>query len=130
MNYIMHKALISCALIPLLFHAAPSQAVDARDFSIANNTPWAIQSIYVKESGKSSWGSEVLGQNYTLKSGKITSLDFESVPGKSCMWDVRVVLNAETDLQWREVNICQLQRMTVDYDFVGKSYMAQWKNIP
>jgi len=117
--------IVAAALAAVGFNAS----ADVRDFTIANNTPWTIQSVYVSQSNANIWGQEVLGRDHVLGSGASTKLDFNSVSDSSCMWDVRIVLSGDADMNWRQINACRLVQMTIDYDFVRKTYLASWNNI-
>lgn len=97
-------------LAPLSGGAANTQNTR---FDLANNTAYAVHSVYIWPTGTTDLRQDRLG-NYILQGGQ--SLRVEPHDG-GCMYNIRVVLEDDgAETQWDNVNLCDLSIVILNYD--------------
>jgi hypothetical protein len=119
----MHRRLAVAALALAAVAAPDLVAAQARqDFSIVNSTGYQIDEIYVGPSSDPNWGRDLLGQN-VLASGQTFNVTFPPAT-RECMFDIKVVYNDRDQTEWRQINLCQVSRMTLHWDHARRTTRA------
>lgn len=84
-----------------------AQSAQARkdNFRVYNNTGYALQQLYISESGIEYWGRDVLGSNI-LSSGYNTGITFANMSPYTCLYDFRAVFSDGSVKIDSRVNVC------------------------
>jgi hypothetical protein len=97
---------------------------DRRDFDLVNNTPWEIYYVYARITGTSDWGDDVM-EDDTLSAGDTVHIHF-SGRGR-CTHDIKIEYPNGVNSIWSSINLCNLSKFTVWYDFNNRTYQANWR---
>ena len=116
-------ALVAFALAVV---ATPSQAADARNVSVVNETGYSIKFLGFNgpDDGLDEWENELEGN---LENSAQTYVEFnESDDG--CVWNIRVDWNNYNEsVLWKNVNLCKFNVLRLLYDSGTKttSFVAE-----
>lgn len=112
---------VAAAIFVSFLCAGPARA-DA-DFTLINRTGYTISSVYVSSGIGASPGVDRLGPD-VLQSGESVTINFPA--DTDCFQDL-VVVFATNDrrAEWREVNLCELNSITVGYDSETRDLWAR-----
>jgi hypothetical protein len=116
-------ALVAFALAVV---ATPSQAADARNVSVVNETGYSIKFLGFNgpDDGLDEWENELEGN---LENSAQTYVEFnESDDG--CVWNIRVDWNNYNEsVLWKNVNLCKFNVLRLRYDSGTKttSFVAE-----
>jgi len=111
MKKLSHTLLLSALSSILLSGAAI--AGDA-DFTLVNRTGYTLREVYVSPSHKNAWGKDRMGEN-VLDNGKSRLFKFSDK--SSCKQDLKVVFDDdESEVVWEEVDLCELEKITLKYN--------------
>jgi hypothetical protein len=102
---------LALATLATLAISAGARAQSRLDFSLVNRTGYEISEVYVGPTSSSSWGRDILGQD-TLPNAQTVNIGFNR-NASTCMWDVKVVYSDRDETEWRNVNLCNISRMTL-----------------
>ena len=91
--------------------AAPTEA--AKSFLLVNSTGVDIHALYVTPSTSKDWESDILGRD-TLPDGERTEIKFERGE-KAPLWDMRVEDAQGNFIEWTDLNLLELKRVTLLY---------------
>jgi hypothetical protein len=109
---VLKKLLVLCLFaLPILFFAPASVHAGDQDFTLINNTGVEINNLYVAESKSDDWGDDVLGKD-TLGDGENTDISFDR-DETECMWDFQVRDKEGNGVEWREIDLCKYQKITL-----------------
>ncbi len=93
--------------------SAPA-AAGTQDFTILNNTGYAIAQVFVSASAKDNWEEDVLGEDI-LPEGERTKIRFDN-DEEACLWDLKVVYADEETAEWQGLNLCETSVVSLSYD--------------
>jgi hypothetical protein len=105
-------ALVACALAAI---ATPSQAADARNVSVVNETGYAIKFLGFNgpDDGLDEWENEL---DATLENAAQTYVEFNE-QDEGCVWNIRVDwANYNESVLWKNVNLCKFNVLRLRYD--------------
>ncbi len=116
-------ALVVCALAVI---ATPSQAADARNVSVVNETGYAIKFLGFNgpDDGLDEWENEL---DSTLENQGQTYVEFNE-QDEGCVWNIRVDwANYNESVLWKNVNLCKFNVLRLRYDSGTKttSFLAE-----
>lgn len=84
------------------------------DFTLVNNTGYALREVYLSPAHKTKWGNDRLGNN-TLENNK--SRLFKFADKSSCVQDLMVVFDDDgSDVTWEDFDLCELNKITLKYN--------------
>jgi hypothetical protein len=111
-----HRALstLAAAAAVLLFGATQASA-GPQDFELVNNTGYEIKNVYISPTTSNDWGDDVLGAD-TLAAGDSQEIKFPESRGDACEWDLKVTYDDDTSHEWKDVNLCAISKLTINYD--------------
>jgi len=116
------------ALIAFAFAviATPSQAVDARNVSVVNETGYSIKFLGFNgpDDGLDEWENELEGN---LENQAQTYVEFNE-QDEGCVWNIRVDwTNYNESVLWKNVNLCKFNVLRLRYDSSTKqtSFVAE-----
>jgi hypothetical protein len=96
-------------LIPIRAMAGP------QDFTLVNNTGSEIRNVYISPHSSDDWGDDVLGED-TLSTGNSQEIKFPASRGDECQWDLKVTYDDDSSKEWKDVNLCSISKLTINYD--------------
>jgi hypothetical protein len=116
------------ALIAFAFAviATPSQAVDARNVSVVNETGYSIKFLGFNgpDDGLDEWENELEGN---LENQAQAYVEFNE-QDEGCVWNIRVDwTNYNESVLWKNVNLCKFNVLRLRYDSSTKqtSFVAE-----
>jgi hypothetical protein len=119
---------IFAALVAFAFAAiaTPSQAADARNVSVVNETGYSIKFLGFNgpDDGLDEWENELEGN---LENQAQTYVEFNE-QDEGCVWNIRVDwTNYNESVLWKNVNLCKFNVLRLRYDSSTKqtSFVAE-----
>jgi hypothetical protein len=119
---------IFAALVAFAFAAiaTPSQAADARNVSVVNETGYSIKFLGFNgpDDGLDEWENELEGN---LENQAQTYVEFNE-QDEGCVWNIRVDwTNYNESVLWKNVNLCKFNVLRLRYDSGTKqtSFVAE-----
>ena len=100
------RSFLSLALAAALSSAAYAQC-DTR-FQIVNATDTPVREIYIDSSALPAYTVDRLGAN-VLAPGQV----FNVTPSEGGLYDIKIVMMNDQEAELRQVNVCQISRVTV-----------------
>src|SRR5690348_2040930 len=94
---------------------ASALAQDIRNVTVVNGTGYGIKFLGFNNPGDNDWSDNELGG--VLKNGQSVYVKFNNAD-KGCVWNFRISweLSGYPDVQWRNVNLCQIDKLTLKWD--------------
>jgi hypothetical protein len=106
------KLLVLCALVMTL--AVTASAQGDQDFTVVNATGVEIHELYVSPHSADDWQEDILGRD-TLASGEFVDIVF-SRKEKTKLWDLRIVDGEGTAIEWPNLNLLEISKVTLHYN--------------
>jgi hypothetical protein len=103
------------ALVSFLLLGQLSAFAGSQDFILNNNTGATIYRVYVSPHNTSRWQKDVLGESTLVDGGRVR-IHF-SPRERAAMWDIKVVDRAGNYLTWYSLNLIQIERITLYYNY-------------
>jgi hypothetical protein len=94
--------------------AGDAAAQSQQDFQLVNRTGYTIDEVYVSPSAQNNWGNDLMGDD-SLEDGQVLNVRFPR-GSDVCSFDIKVVYDDEETAEFREVNLCQVSRVTIFYN--------------
>ena len=94
--------------------AAMPALAGEQDFKLVNKTGYQIDEVYVSRSSSKNWGKDMMGSD-ALANNESVSLEFNA-PASVCRWDMYVKYNDGDTAQWNELNLCNIDKVTLYWD--------------
>lgn len=91
--------------------AAPAGA--SQDFTLVNQTGVEINALYISPHDADDWEEDILGRD-TLPSGETLDIKFTREE-KAAMWDLRVEDKQGNSIEWENLNLLQISKLTLRY---------------
>lgn len=107
----LRHALSLSLLAATLMAPLPALAQGKQDFTIVNRTGYQIDEVYVGPVSQRHWGEDVMGKD-AIADGDSADITFNG-GSKACKWDIKVVYNDGDESEFREVNLCNVSRVTL-----------------
>jgi hypothetical protein len=108
----MIRSLTVAALAASLF-AVPALAGD-QDFTLTNRTGYTIEQVYVSTPKAKTWGRDILGEG-VLEHGRNKLVRFKPAT-EACKWELKVVFDDKSEVEWEAFDLCQVHKITLKYD--------------
>ncbi|MBV8455440.1 MAG: hypothetical protein JO122_02350 [Acetobacteraceae bacterium] len=116
------SAAVAAALLAIT-SMNPAKAQNA-DFDLKNLSGWTISYINVREYGESRWGPDLLGRE-VLANGETEHITFGR--GSACHWDINVQYQNRIWYYWTNVNLREINTMTIYYNETARNIEASWE---
>jgi hypothetical protein len=91
-----------------------STAQGAQDFTLVNKTGVEIDKVFISPHDVNDWEEDILGQD-TLPDGSSVDIKFHRNE-KAAMWDLRIEDKAGTGIEWENLNLLEINKLTLLYD--------------
>ena len=110
------RTIVSAAAAAAVLVFVPFRAAAApQDFELVNNTGYEIKNVYVSPTSSDDWGDDILGAD-TLSTGDSKEITFPDNRGDACQWDLKVTYEDDTSHEWKNINLCSISKLTINYD--------------
>lgn len=107
----MRQALLTLALLATT--SWPALAGD-QDFRLVNKTGYQIDEVYVSRVSTKNWGKDVMGTD-ALSDDATVKITFDA-PANACRWDMRVKYEDGDTAEWSNLNLCNIETITLYWD--------------
>lgn len=105
----MKKILLGALLSTIVGAAFAGNA----DFTLVNRTGYAINEVFISPSKQSNWGKDRLGENQFMHG---QSRKFKFGDTKNCKQDIQVVFTDGDEVEWEDINLCEVNKVTLKYN--------------
>lgn len=85
----------------------------AQDFTLVNETGVEIHKVFISPHDSDDWEENILGKD-TLASGDSVDIKFDRTE-KSKMWDLRVEDKGGNAIEWENLNLLEISKVTLHY---------------
>jgi pyruvate/2-oxoglutarate dehydrogenase complex dihydrolipoamide acyltransferase (E2) component len=111
----------AAAASPAAANANTSSAA-AQDFTLVNETGVEIDKVYISPHDKDDWEEDILGKD-TLPSGQSVDIKFHR-DETAAEWDLRVEDKGGNSIEWENLNLLKISKLTLHYDAAAKKATA------
>ncbi len=108
----MRNLLVSTVLLSSVL--AGSAMAGEQDFKLVNKTGYQIDEVYVSRASSKSWGRDLMGRG-ALEEDSSVDITFNA-PADACRWDLRVKYNDGDTAEWGNLNLCNIDTVTLYWD--------------
>ncbi len=108
------KLALGLAVIALFVTASALARTGKQDFTLHNQTGVEIHSLYVSPHSTDDWEEDVLGVD-TLPSGESVKITFDD-RDKHVHWDLKVTDKDGNSLEWYDLNLIEIEDVTLHWD--------------
>jgi len=84
-----------------------------QDFTLVNQTGVEIHKVYISPHDSNDWEEDILGRD-TLPDGQSVDIKFNRGE-KAAMWDLRVEDSKGNAIEWENLNLLQISKVTLHY---------------
>lgn len=105
---------LGLAVIALFVTASALARTGKQDFVLHNQTGVEIHSLYVSPHSSDDWEDDVLGVD-TLPSGESVKITFDD-RDKHVHWDLKVTDKDGNSLEWYDLNLIEIEEVTLHWD--------------
>lgn len=109
MNKLLAGGLVAMGL---MLAGAPAQAQNV-EFTLINNSSYALHYFYTTPTNEDNWGYDLLGEDGTLESGFQGTVTIGD-GSDQCLYDFKFVMDNEAELIEKEIDICELNSYTIN----------------
>ncbi len=107
--------LLAKTLLPALFVSVSFAAMaNDADFTLRNKTGYQINEVYVGPHSSQHWGQDVMGSD-ALEDGSKVNIKFPHGNG-ACHFDLKVVYDDKDTAEWRDINLCETEVITLRWN--------------
>ncbi|MBC8030205.1 MAG: hypothetical protein H7Z16_08845 [Pyrinomonadaceae bacterium] len=93
--------------------APAADTAGAQDFTLVNATGVEIDKVYIAPHSSDDWEEDILGQD-TLPDGQKVDIKFNRAE-KAALWDLRVEDSKENSIEWENLNLLEISKLTLHY---------------
>src|SRR6266576_5944997 len=119
------KIALALAVIATFVTASAFARAGKQDFTLQNQTGVEIHSLYVSPHSADDWEDDVLGKD-TLATGDSVKITFDD-RDKHVHWDLKVTDKNENALEWYDLNLVEIEEVTLHWDAAKKKGWADIK---
>ncbi|MHA6299551.1 hypothetical protein [Devosia sp. CAU 1758] len=88
-------------------------AAQTVEFTVINNSSYALHYFYTTPSNENSWGEDLLGETGILEAGYQATATIGD-GSDQCLYDFKFVMENEAELIEPQIDICQLNSYTIN----------------
>ena len=93
--------------------APAADTAGAQDFTLVNATGVEIDKVYIAPHSSDDWEEDILGQD-TLPDDQKVDIKFNRAE-KAALWDLRVEDSKENSIEWENLNLLEISKLTLHY---------------
>ena len=113
------------ALLAMCVTAGAVAREGPQDFVLHNQTGVEIHSVFVSPHSADDWQEDVLGRD-TLPNGESVKITFDD-RDKHVHWDLKVTDKNGNALEWYDLNLIEIEEVTLHWDAAKKKGWADIK---
>lgn len=113
------------AVAALLTTFAVPAVAGEQDFKLVNKTGYQIDEVYVSRASSRSWGRDIMGRG-ALEEDAAVDITFDA-PANACRWDLKVKYNDGDTAEWSNLNLCNIETVTLFWDRKNQTTRAVTK---
>jgi uncharacterized protein YcfL len=102
--------------------ASDTQA-GAQDFTLVNQTGVEIDKVFISPHDVNDWEEDILGRD-TLPDGSSVDIKFHRNE-KAALWDLRIEDKGGNAIEWENLNLLEISKITLHYDKATGKATAQ-----
>ncbi|HEX8137788.1 MAG TPA: hypothetical protein VF544_09385 [Pyrinomonadaceae bacterium] len=95
-------------------NTSASDAQGAQDFTLVNQTGVEIDKVFISPHDVNDWEEDILGRD-TLPDGSSVDIKFHRNE-KAAMWDLRIEDKGGNAIEWENLNLLEISKITLHYD--------------
>jgi hypothetical protein len=107
------KIFIALGVVAMIVTANAVARSGKQDFVLQNSTGVEIHELYVSPTAADDWEEDILGVD-TLPTGESVKVTFDDRE-KNSKWDLKVVDSKGNSIEWRELNLIEISKVTLHY---------------
>ena len=109
------KTHLGLAAAMVMLATTTAYAQDNRNVTVVNGTGYGVKFLGFNNPGDNEWSDNELGG--VLSNGQSIYVKFNNAD-KGCVWNFRISweLSGYSDVLWRNVNLCQIDKLTLKWD--------------
>lgn len=119
----MNRLFLGASLL-VAAYALPALAGE-QDFKLVNKTGYQIDEVYVSQATSKSWGRDVMGRGALAEDDSV-DISFDA-PANACRWDLKVKYNDGDTAEWGNLNLCNIETVTLYWDRKNQTTRAVTK---
>jgi len=100
-----------------------AQSGAAQDFTLVNETGVEIDKVFISPHDADDWEEDILGKD-TLPTGQSVEIKF-SRSETAADWDLRIEDKEGNAIEWTNLNLLKISKLTLRYDQATKKATAQ-----
>src|SRR5262249_20190900 len=85
-----------------------------QDFTLVNKTGVEIDKLFISPHSSNDWEEDILGRD-TLPDGETVDIKFHRTE-KAAMWDMRIEDSKGNGIEWENLNLLQISKVTLYYE--------------
>lgn len=93
--------------------SSTAQEGGKQDFTLVNKTGVEIDKLFISPHDSNDWQEDILGQD-TLPDGQSVDIKFHRNE-KSAMWDLRIEDSKGNSIEWENLNLLEINKVTLFY---------------
>jgi len=105
---------LALAVIATFVTASALARVGKQDFVLHNQTGVEIHNLHISPVSTNDWEEDILGRD-TLPSGESVKVTFDD-RDKHVHWDLKVADKDGNSLEWYDLNLIQIEEVTLHWD--------------
>ena len=102
------------AAMAVVLGVVAAHAKGPQDFTLVNKTGVTIDKLFIAPHSSDSWEEDILGKD-TMADGESLDIKFHRTE-KAKMWDLKIVDKAGNSLEWENLNLLEIEQVTLNYD--------------
>jgi hypothetical protein len=108
------KIALGLALVASFITVSAFARSGKQDFTLHNQTGVEVHSLFVSPHSSNDWEDDILGRD-TLPSGESVHITFDD-RDKHAHWDLKVTDKDGNSLEWYDLNLVQIEEVTLHWD--------------
>ena len=112
--FLRSRVALALGVIAMFVTASAFARAGKQDFVLHNQTGVEIHELYVSPHSSDDWEEDILGKD-TLASGESLKITFDD-RDKHVHWDLKVVDSKGNSLEWEDLNLVEIEEVTLHWD--------------
>lgn len=95
----------------------------AQDFTLVNETGVVLDKVFIAPHDSDKWEEDILGRD-TLANGESVDIKFHR-DEKAAMWDLRIEDKEGTYIEWENLDLLKISKVTLKFEGKKPIYVAE-----
>lgn len=102
------------AVAAIVLASTVARAMGPQDFTLVNKTGVEIHGVFISPHSVNDWEEDILGKD-TLANGESLDIKFHRSETAK-MWDLKVTDSKGNGIVWQNLNLLEIEEVTLKYD--------------